>query len=229
MIRKRVKKYIKEEVMKKRVMWMIFVFVPFVTRGGEVDRIAEKVQKMYESVRDMRAKFVQTVYYRNIDRKEMDTGTVLFKKPDKMKWSYTTPNTQIIVCDGKKIWFYVPADAQVMVGNVSEVFSSNVPTNFLSGMGKLKDEFKVKLEKKEGGEALLRLIPIKPLEGIKDVFIKVDVKTGLVLESIIVDNLNNETRIELKDIKINTGIPDSEFVFKIPPGIEVIESKPRMK
>lgn len=215
--------------MKIGVILISLFLIPAAGKSGEAERIAELVQKKYESINDMKAKFLQTVYYRSIDRKETDTGFVLFKKPNKMKWSYVAPHAQVIVCDGEKVWFYLPDEAQVMVGKMSEVFSSDVPTNFLSGMGKLTEQFKVKLEKKDRGNALLRLIPIKPIEGIKDVMIKVDIKTGLVIGSVVVDNLDNETTIELQDVKINAGIPEDEFVFKIPPGVEVIESKPQIK
>ena len=43
------------------------------------------------------------------------------------------------------------------------------------------------------------------------------------------DTLNYEiyqgtqrTEIEIQDLKINTGIPDSEFVFNVPEGAEVV-------
>ena len=38
------------------------------------------------------------------------------------------------------------------------------------------------------------------------------------------DNFGNWTSYELTDVKINKGIPDSRFNFKVPEGVEVVES-----
>jgi outer membrane lipoprotein-sorting protein len=38
------------------------------------------------------------------------------------------------------------------------------------------------------------------------------------------DSLGNRTRVDLKDLKWNTGVKDGTFVFKIPRGVEVLDA-----
>lgn len=210
-----------------KVLWVAGVFLLVTpSLADEVSHVAAKVQERYEKISDLKAKFTQTVTYRSIGKSQTDEGIVKFKKPDRMKWEYLSPGKQIIVCDGKKIWFYLPEDAQVMTADIKAAFSAETPSNFLSGMGKLTEEFNVQLKREDKALFCLNLLPRKPIENLKELVICVDRKDYLVRESHLIDNMGNETVVRFRDIEVNTGLKDSEFEFKVPEGVEVIETRP---
>lgn len=213
--------------MKKVVLVMAVSLFFFGAKGFDVSEVAKGIQGRYEKINDLKANFVQKVRYRTIGREQKDTGVVKFKKPDKMKWEYSSG--ELVVCDGKKIWFYMPDESKVMTADLKTAFSTDTPLNFLSGMGKLTEDFNIGMKSSEKDVVCLKLDPKVPIENLKELVICADKKEFLVRTSTVVDNLGNETHIEFIDIEVNKKIGDKEFEFKIPEGVEVIESGPKRK
>ena len=54
-----------------------------------------------------------------------------------MRWDYTEPERKQFVSDGTKIYFYIPADKQVIVSPVPADAEATTPALFLAGKGRL--------------------------------------------------------------------------------------------
>lgn len=197
-----------------------------------VNEVATKVQGVYEKAQNYRAHFVQEVTLKTIDKVERDEGTVSFKKPGKMRWEYRKgagqPVLQLIVTNGETIWFYTPAEKQVLMDKIDRAFSSQAAMNFLSGMGNLKEEFTVKLAKDKGvvDKDKYYLLDLKPKKAPKDLtgrlMVAVSKDTYRVDQALIDDQFGNRTRITFNNVEINADLPDSLFTFEVPKGVEVI-------
>jgi len=211
--------------MKRIGVLIAVLFIALEARPDELSEVTKGIQSTYEKVRDLKARFVQKVTYKTIGRMQKDEGTVKFKKPDKMKWEYISG--QLVISDGKRIWFYMPDEKRVMTADLKTAFSTQTPSNFLSGMGKLTEDFNISIKSSQKGMVCLNLDPKTSIENLKELVICVDRKDFLVRTSTVVDNLGNETEIEFKEIEMNRGIDDREFEFKIPQGVEVIETPKR--
>jgi outer membrane lipoprotein carrier protein len=103
----------------------IVLLVPLMLAGAHeqtpqpsAPELARALQKKYETVRDFSADFVH-VYEGGILRKRItERGTLLVKKPGKMRWAYTSPEQKLFVSDGVKMYSYIPQDRQVIVSAV---------------------------------------------------------------------------------------------------------------
>src|SRR5215470_8882866 len=82
------------------------------------DVFARAVQQHYEAVHDFSADFTHAYEGGALRRKTTEQGTVLVKKPGRMRWAYKSPEEKLFVSDGHKIYFYVPADKQVTVSSM---------------------------------------------------------------------------------------------------------------
>src|SRR3979490_1543911 len=103
--------------------------------------LAEALQRKYDAVKDFSADFVHT-YQGGVLKKQLtERGTVLIKKPGKMRWDYTAPEKKQFVSDGAKIYFYIPADKQVMVSSAPPNAAAATPGRFLAGKGRLTSDF----------------------------------------------------------------------------------------
>jgi outer membrane lipoprotein carrier protein len=103
--------------------------------------LAEALQRKYDAVKDFSADFVHT-YQGGVLKKQLtERGTVLVKKPGKMRWDYASPEKKQFVSDGAKVYFYIPADKQVIVSSVPPDASATTPALFLAGKGRLTSEF----------------------------------------------------------------------------------------
>jgi outer membrane lipoprotein carrier protein len=68
-----------------------------------LDEIVTKVQKQYDTHADFKAQFIQESMVKSLGKKQSSEGTVYFKKPGKMRWTYQKPFKQEIISDGKTL------------------------------------------------------------------------------------------------------------------------------
>ena len=199
------------------------------TKSARLDLkvVVERVQKRYDDASDFRAHFSQTLTNPTFKRKSALAGEVLLKKPGKMRWNYQTPDVKMYLADGAHLWLYEPEDKQAFK---QELKSSQLPTAlaFLTGKGKLTDEFEIAFSSQPGWGAardyVLSLRPRQPQPQVKDLTFVVDPDSFLVRESVLVDGQGNVNDMLFSDIKIGTGLPDSTFRWSPPAGIRVIDT-----
>lgn len=210
------------------VYCLLFTFlIPPILFAETVDEIVDKVQENYENIRDLEATFIQESLIKTMATIEKSEGKVYTKKPGKMRWNYKRPKKQEIVVEGGIIWIYKPDEKQVMKAPFSDPESSSGPQNrtpasFLSGVGRLKDDFEIKLSK-GSTNYILGLIPKGTKGNIEKIFLEVDSTDYTIRSFSLFDIYGNKTTIILNDIKVNKGIRDSIFKFKVPEGVKVIE------
>jgi len=218
---------------KKRVFYFLSLYLFCVLTSGfwilppavwadDLDAIISKVQKTYEGIQNIQADFVQLTTSSATKETQKADGLVYFKKPGMMKWEYKSPTNDIIVSDGRTIWSYQQDIGQVMVGNASDS-SASISNNFLAGMGNLKKDFDIELEKPDNNSYVLKLNPKVPQPNIQRLYIAVDKKTSLVKQTIVFDLLGNETKVIFENLRINQSVPANIFKFKIPEGVRVVK------
>ena len=78
------------------------------------------------------ASFDQVLYDAEEKKIESTSGTLIFERPGKFKWHYKKPFEQLIICNGKKLWFYDVDMEQVIVNNVEGLVSAS-PAALIAG------------------------------------------------------------------------------------------------
>jgi outer membrane lipoprotein carrier protein len=192
-----------------------------------LDQIIEKVQEVYNHTEDVQADFDQETRMKSWGQTQVAKGKVSFKKNGRMCWEYSAPVPQQIISDGKKVWFYVPQDRQVTVYEMNQGLQSEIASRLMLGKVNLNREFDIALTDSPGDDknyCRLRLKPLKPQAAIEQIVLKVDMKSFQVFETEIVDTFGNSNRIRFSHIKVNSHLPDSQFVFTVPAGVDVITS-----
>src|SRR6185436_15325593 len=76
--------------------------------------IVKKLQARYDETKAFKAKFRQEMKVASLGVSDESEGTVVFKKPGKMRWEFATPRVQQIVSDGATLWIHQPDDRQVI-------------------------------------------------------------------------------------------------------------------
>ena len=203
----------------------IFVFcISAWAVGQDLDTIIDRIQTEYERTQDISASFVQISKLRSLPTPKQSQGIVYFKKPGKMRWEYTAPEQQLLVSDGKTMWFYVAEDEQVIVQNAEDAYGSKTPVTFLSGMGKLQNDFYMKLlpSSESSNEYKLELLPKQPQPELAKLLLTVDPATYRIIHTAVYDPYGNITDVSLQNIETNTIPSDELFHFDIPNGVDVI-------
>ena len=197
-------------------------------KPGAADEVVQKLQQRYDATRDMQADVVQEMEISSFGRKLTSKGKVYFKRPGRMRWDMNDGQRQTIVADGTYLWLYQPSEQQVYKAPFGQAFQSTTPVSFLTGIGRISDDFNVSPDGEEGPLLFLRLVP-RAGEGIGVLRLGVDRKTYDILSAEVRDPMGNMTRLQFSDLKRDKGVDDDLFVFHIPQGAEVVEAPTGME
>ncbi|RUM87061.1 MAG: hypothetical protein DSZ24_07015 [Thermodesulfatator sp.] len=185
------------------------------------EKVLKKVEAFYGRLKALSGNFTQEVYWRRGLSVEASGGSFWFQKPDHLRWEYRYPEKILIVCDGKRVYFYAEVDRQVSIFPVKRAFSRPV-LKFLSGSGKLEEDFEILSgELGPNGDYFLELRPREQTQ-ISRLKLRVKVSTGEVREVWYWDLLGNLTHLLLEDLRKNPRLPPKLFTFTPPPGTEII-------
>jgi outer membrane lipoprotein carrier protein len=190
------------------------------------DRAVNVVQKRYEGIRDLRAKFVQKTRAVSIGapaaEPTVSRGIVVVAKPSRMRWSYETPEPSLVVSDGETLWIYDPGFGEAQRLPADGATFSGAALQFLLGKGDLQREFTIRLVSCEANAVELELTPREPASYEK-LRIVVDPATGDVSSTRIDDLVGNSTVVEFSDLHVNLDPSADVFRFVPPAGVRVIE------
>jgi outer membrane lipoprotein carrier protein len=212
------------------------LLVAFASRAATLARaadftaaeLAEALQKKYEGIKDFTADFVHS-YEGGVLRKHItERGHLLIKKPGKMRWEYTTPEQKLFVSDGVKMYSYLPQDKQVIISSVPAEDQVTTPTLFLAGKGHLTRDFNPSLiERPAGmpaGTLALKLIPKIRQRDYDWLVLAVDPANLAIRGLVTVDAQGGKSSFSFNNLKENVDLADKEFAFKIPRGVEIVNS-----
>jgi outer membrane lipoprotein carrier protein len=209
------------------VLNILLFFASGISLGGPLplDEIIAKAQERYEKTEDLKAQFIQEVEIRSVNKTEREEGIVYVKNPRRMLWVYSKPKAKKLIINPKKAWLYIPEDNAAYLQDTEKIYKSRLAVKFLSGIGKLSEDFHVGFSKPDNldrnGNYLLTLVPKVSDTGVDKLHITIDKENFQVVQCSFADLYGNITRIKLSDIRINNSLDDKLFSFKPPSGVEV--------
>jgi len=193
--------------------------------AASVSDVVQKLQARYDSTAGFSANFTQEVESATLGQKVESRGTVVFKKPGRMRWEFSEPK-QTLVSDGRFFWLHQPVENQVIKTPFQRAFSTTTPASFLLGVGQLEKDFSITLSGETSEAYQLRLISHEDPEAIGKLELTVNAKTFDIEQAVVTDPLGNITRLRFSDIDRSTPIQDEVFHFSLPAGVDVIEPIP---
>jgi outer membrane lipoprotein carrier protein len=147
-------------------------------------------------------------------------GKFYLQRPGKFRWDYADPSEQLILADGKQIWFYDKDLAQANVRDMDGTLAST-PAMLLSGTGSVGTEFDIKALPDDGGLHWYQLIPKHPAGDFQLVRIGFD-KDGELVSMFLADKLDQITQLSFTHPTKNPKFAPDLFTFTPPPGVDVI-------
>lgn len=186
--------------------------------------VARKVQARYDTVADFEGRFTQTYEGGVLRTKTTEEGTLVIKRPGRMKWTYTRPEKKEFVSNGVKVYAYFPADRQVIVSN-APTGADTTPALFLTGRANLTRDFEASAMALPGAPAGvlgLKLVARKPDPDFEWLAIGVDPASYQITMLVALDRQGGRSTFIFSDLKENRRPPDSLFEFRIPRGVDVV-------
>ena len=180
---------------------------------------AAQVEHYLDGLSSWSADFKQTISDGDDKLLRSAAGHLYLQRPGKFRWDYTEPSEQLVLADGKKLWFYDKDLAQANVRDMDATLAST-PAVLLSGNGSVSTQFDISaLPAAEG----LQWFQLKPKHLDSDFsLIKIGFADGELAQMWLTDKLGQITRLSFSNTKRNQKFAPDLFSFTPPAGVDVI-------
>ncbi|MEP6548306.1 MAG: outer membrane lipoprotein chaperone LolA [Gammaproteobacteria bacterium] len=181
---------------------------------------ATDVEKYMSGLASWSADFQQTIDDGHGNVLRSAAGRLYLQRPGKFRWDYSLPSEQLILADGKEIWFY---DKDLSQANVRDMDLSlaSTPASLLSGSSSVSTQFTVTTRPPSDGLQWFQLVPKHADTDFQLVRIGFD-KGGELRSMFLADKLDQVTQLTFSNSKRNATFAPDLFSFVPPPGVDVI-------
>jgi outer membrane lipoprotein carrier protein len=191
----------------------------------DVHAIADKVDQRYNHMQTLEAQFAESYSGAGMTRQE--SGTLLLKKPGRMRWDYDAPRPKMFLTDGSTAWFYVPGEKQVRRTPVKQIEDLRSPLRYLLGKTKLEKEFvglaiATDAKPMNPDDIVLRGVPKGMQERVSQTLVEIT-PDGVITRIVVEEMDGSVTEFRFLQQKENVQIADTRFKFTPPPGVEVVQ------
>ncbi|HXL97700.1 MAG TPA: outer membrane lipoprotein carrier protein LolA [Steroidobacteraceae bacterium] len=217
--------------------------------GAAPDASSTALERYLDGMTSLRTAFTQTVTDAHGSEIEAGAGTLVVLRPGKFRWDYqpraatgaatgTAPGTagkaakdqastpasgergQLLVADGKNLWFYDRELAQVSVKPVAAALTAT-PVMLLSGSAaQLHESFEISAAGSHDG---LDWVSVKPRSAEGDFsHAELGFARDRLLRMVVNDRLGQTVQLDFSRSERNARVDPTELQFKAPAGVDVI-------
>jgi outer membrane lipoprotein carrier protein len=201
---------------------LVRILIVMAALGGAASASASpatEVEKYLTGLASWTADFQQTIDDGHGNVLRSAAGRLYLQRPGKFRWDYSQPSEQLVLADGKQIWFYDKDLAQANVRDMDTSLAST-PASLLSGSASIGTQFNVTAMPPSGGLQWFQLVPKHPDTDFQ--LVKIGFDKGELRSMFLADKLNQITQLTFSNSKRNVSLAPDLFSFVPPPGVDVI-------
>ncbi len=192
--------------------------------AGKVDAqaILDRITQRQKAVQTLRADFVQTRLFADMDEEVEFRGTLVYRAPDRVRWHYLKPDESILILRADTASMIVPELQQVETYRVKENPKLEFFVSFFArgfeAFGQFNARIKHQFDDKRG---TVYSMALTPRSGKNDLYdsIEFDVRSDdWTPNRIRVAERGGDTSLTRFE-NIRTGDPVDDKTFDVPPGM----------
>lgn len=176
-------------------------------------------------LKTLRAEFSQTVTDSKGREVQAATGKLTIVRPGKFRWELTprsaagSESPQLMVADGRNLWFYDRDLEQVSVKPAASALTAT-PAGLLSGEGDVRQWFDVSDDGRRDGFAWVKAVPKQNDADIREALLGF---AGADLRRMVIrDKLGQTVRLDFLASERNANVAEADVQFSPPAGADVI-------
>ena len=183
---------------------------------------AKQLGELLARVKTYSATYSQLTYDSSGKMVAQSSGTMQLKQPGLVRWETLKPNNQLIVNDGKILWFYDVDLAQVTT-QPAEVKGQLNPAMIVSGgESDLAAFFDIsRYVNKENG-SVSYILDAKQ-EGSSFSKVTMQFNGDQLTKMTAVNDFGQTTAFDFSDVRLNESLDTSLFLFTPPSGVDVLQ------
>ena len=197
------------------------------TLQSPADKAIDAAVKSYASVRTAKATFEQTVTNPLLGSTLHSKGEFEQQRPNRFAFRFTDPKGDVIICDGRYVWAYLPASAPGRVNRMPcGAGSLDLIGEFFTNP---KDRYTIG----DGGATTLGdkkahivlLTPKAKSAAFTRAKVWVEPETGALLQFEAVEPSGLTRLVRITKFSPNATVNDAAFKFTVPKGVQVVDIK----
>ena len=180
-------------------------------------QVLAKMDQSSKALRSLQCDFIQSKRMKILSKEMQSKGILYFKKPDKIRWQYTSPYDYTFIMNGDKVQIKSAKTTKSIDIQGNKIFRqiSTIILNTITGGGiKNSSDFNVELYK-SGDIYFAKMQPKK--KEVKQVYSSIEVYFNSALTMVdtikMIEKSGEYTVVKLVTPKINAAI--NESVFKV--------------
>lgn len=182
--------------------------------------VTDDLLQLLNDISTMQAHFVQT----SVNMTGSVVGDMALRRPGKFRWETKQPQHQLIVANGKHVWFY-DVDLDQVVKQTLDANDKANPAQLLSGdNATIRATFVVTSLKSDSGED--RCFALSPINK-NNIYRKVNLcfdSSNKLSRMTMEDNLGQVSNFVFSKVVINNTLSTAPFEFVAPKGVDVIDN-----
>ena len=200
--------------------WLILLTL-LLASAAHADAV-ERFKTFVRSTQSARADFEQKVHGRDGRVTQESSGSFVFQRPGRFRWTYAKPVDQLIVGDGERVWIYDRDLNQVTVRKLSRALGST-PAALLAGASEVEAAFELRDAGLRDGLEWLEATPKEREAGFERVRMGFGASGLQAME--LVDHFGHTTVLRFSNLQRNPKVDPAEFRFEPPNGADVLGEK----
>jgi outer membrane lipoprotein carrier protein len=154
-----------------------------------------------------------------------ESGSLMLRKPGRMRWDYSSPKGKLFISDGKYLWLYTPKNNQVEKMRIKESDDMRAPLAFLLGKLHFDKEFR-NIQGAAGADGGTLITAEPKTDSLP--YTKVEFVAGPdgQIRRVQVTGYDKSVlEFDFEGEKLNPPLEASWFRFEMPAGAELVETK----
>lgn len=204
---------------------LFFGLTPSLSAQEDLSRLVDALQIKYQRLASLSADFTQ-IYSAPGEKTRRESGRLTLKKPGRMRWDYYSPEPKLYVSDGRVIIEYVPSERFATRTKVKEASDMRAPFMFLLGRGDMRRDFSrietLREAPARAGNRVLKFVPKRAGE-FRELIVEIEPASLRIDRLTIMDASGGRSDFIFANLKENLPVSDSQFVFRPPAGVQVID------
>lgn len=212
-------------------IWLLILvsllLIPLTAKGAtpiSADEVVKRLKEVQAKTKDFSADIHQEKKLSLLKDKIVSRGRIRFKKPDKVSIEFFHPESSQMVFDGKTALLYYKEEK---LAERYSLRSNPIAERYLLFS---KDPFQEKLAEWKILEDRESFLVMEIIPKVKDpLFVKtrlrVSKKDWMVIGMDMVEKNGDTTSIRYSNMKVNTGLTESDFEIHLPKDVKITDVK----
>jgi outer membrane lipoprotein carrier protein len=212
-------------------IWLLILVsllsIPLTAKGAapiSADEVVKRLREIQEKTKDFSADIHQEKKLSLLKEKIISRGKIRFKKPDKVSIEFFHPESSQMVFDGKTVLLYYKEEK---LAERYSLRSNPIAERYLLFS---KDPFQEKLAEWKILEDRESFLVMEITPKVKDpLFVKtrlrVSKKDWMLIGMDMVEKNGDTTSIRYSNMKVNTGLTESDFEIHLPKDVKITDVK----